>query len=142
MATDLKVEAKAERDASVTSLVSGIVSDFQDLLAQQVNLLRHEIRSDFEKTKDAATLQGIGVGVALLGGLLLSLTLVHLLHWWFPELPLWGAHGIVGLTALVVGGILFFAGKARFASFNPLPDESLDALKENVRWITNPTTPK
>jgi len=142
MATDLKVEVKPERDASVTALVTGIVSDLQDLMKQQVTLLQHEIRSDFQKTKDAATLEGIGIGVALLGGLMLSLTLAHFLHWAIPELPLWGAHGIVGLVALVVGGILFYAGKVRFASFNPLPDETVEALKENVRWITNPTTPK
>jgi len=138
MATDLKHEVKHEGEPSVTALVTGIVSDLQDLMKQQVSLLQAEIRNDFRKTKEAATMQGIGVGVALLGCLLLSLTLVHLLHWAIPDLPLWGCHGIVGLAALIIGGILFYVGQSRFASFNPLPDESVTALKENVRWITNP----
>jgi len=32
---------------------------------------------------------------------------------------------------------LFYAGKKRLDSFNPLPDQSVQALKENVQCLTN-----
>ena len=30
------------------------------------------------------------------------------------------------------------AGKKKFESFNPLPDKSTEALKENLEWKTKP----
>ena len=36
------------------------------------------------------------------------------------------------------GVALFFAGEKQFEKFNPLPDRSLEALKENVECLTNP----
>jgi len=134
MATDVKPAP----DTSVTELVSGILHDAQDLIKQQFDLLRVEVLEDLRKTRDAGILMGLGVGVALLGGLLLTLMLVYLLQWAFPEMPLWASFGIWGVIACVAGFGLFYAGKQKFASFSPLPDQSAQALKENVQWITNP----
>jgi len=38
----------------------------------------------------------------------------------------------------LVSGILVGIGVQRFRSFNPLPDQSVEAFKENVRWMTTP----
>jgi len=121
---------------SITGLVSGIVNDAQELIKQQMTLFRHDLQVDIRKTKEGALSLGIGLGVAALGGLLLALMLVHLLQSLAPELPLWGCYGIVGGVLIGVGGILCYAGKKIFDSFSPLPNESVQALKENVRWIT------
>jgi hypothetical protein len=39
------------------------------------------LRSDLRKTREATLAMAIGAGVALLGVLVLTLMLVHLLHW-------------------------------------------------------------
>lgn len=121
---------------SITGLVTGIVNDAQELLKQQMTLFRHELQVDIRKTKEGALSLGAGLGVASLGGILLSMMLVHLLHSLAPELPLWGCYGIIGGVLIGVGGVLCYAGKKIFDSFTPLPNESVEALKENVRWIT------
>jgi len=121
---------------SITGLVSGIVNDAQELIKQQMTLFRHELQVDIRKTKEGVLSLGIGLGVAALGGLMLVFMLVHLLQSLAPELPLWGCYGIVGGMLIAVGGILCYAGKKIFDSFSPLPNESVQALKENVRWIT------
>ena len=92
----MPVEMKSESDASVTSLVSGILNDAQDLFKQQVDLLKHELREDIRKTKDASLVLGLAVGLLLLGAVLLSFMLAYLLSWAMPELPLWACFGIVG----------------------------------------------
>ena len=135
MATDLH----NEQSASVTSLVSGIVHDAQELMKQQFELLKAEVRDDFRKMRDASEMLGAGAGLALMGGILLSLALVYLLEFLFhPHLPLWACFGIVALVFVVGGACLYFAGKRMLDKVNPLPEQTAEALKENVQWITKP----
>ena len=133
MASDLDTEARF----SVTSLVSGIVSDAQDLFRQQLAMFRAEIKDDLRQT--------IGILIAILsGGFMVAVSgaifcfmLVYLLHSLAPALPLWGCFGIVGACVALVGGITAYVAVSRFKTFNPLPDESVQALQENVQWIKN-----
>jgi hypothetical protein len=131
---------------SVAGLVSGIVTDVQDLIKQQLQLTRKEIEADFRKTREAASLLIVGVGIAFFGMFEFCLMLAHLIHYLTvpagyvrdtAAIPLWGCHGIVAAVFLVAGGCLAFAGKKKFDSFNPLPDESAQVLQENVEWIAN-----
>jgi len=132
----------------MASLVGGIVSDVQDLIKQQLELTRKEIEADLRKTRDAASLLFAGIGIALFGCFAFCLMLAHLIHQLTtPEnlralqdpaaIPLWGCYGIVTVVLLAAGGGLAFAGKKKFDSFNPLPDESAQVLKENIEWIAN-----
>src|SRR5262249_31061290 len=108
------------------------------------------IRQDFRKTQEASLLLGVGVGVCGLASVLLCTMLALLLHWLtIPSdsplrdpagIPLWGCFALVGAILAVVGGILAYAGVKKFQSFNPLPDQSVAALQENLQWTTHPTT--
>lgn len=141
MASDLRNDVRNQTrpgpEPSVTGLVTGIVNDVQNLLIQQMNLLKSEVQRDLTRTKDAAISLFIGLGIATLGAGFLFVMVVHLLQWetgW----PLWVCHGLIGGGLAVVGGILYYVGKKKFESFNPLPDESVEALKENLQCLTNP----
>ena len=126
-------------EPGLTSLVTGIIGDVQALLKQQLSLFREEIKNDVRKTKEAAFSLSAGIGILGVGGLFFCLMLVHLLHWAAPDvLPLWLCYGIIGGLFLIGGGALLYAGKRKLSSFNPLPDQSVGALKENVQWIMNP----
>lgn len=134
MANDLHTS----HEPSMTGLVTGIVHDAQQLLGQQLSLFREEVKEDLRKTKDAALALSIGIGIVAVGGLLWCLMLVHLLFWLAPVLPLWACYGIIGLVLVACGGGLLYVGKRRLQSFNPLPEQSVRALKENVQWLMNP----
>jgi len=134
MATDTKPAC----DASVTELVSGIISNSQDLMLQQFNLLKCDVLAELRKTREAGLLLSIGGGLCAIAGILFMLMLVYLLNWAFPTIPLWGCYAIVCGLALVVGLGLVLAAKKKFAEITPIPERSIQAFKENVRWITNP----
>lgn len=134
MATD----QKAAPDASLTELVTGIVHDAQELSRQQFALFKSEIQSDLVRTKEAVLSMALGGGIALLGVILLCFMLVHLLSWAVPAVPLWGWFGIVGGLLVLGGGALVYAGRRTFDTFNPLPDQSARAMKENLQWLTTP----
>jgi hypothetical protein len=122
---------------TVTGLVSGIVADAQELIKQQVALVRAELKSDFQRTVRAAVLLAVGAAVAMPAVALLCFTIVYVLH--EPVgLPLWASFLIVGGGLAILSAVLIGVGIQRFRSFNPLPDQSVAAFKENVRWMTNP----
>lgn len=127
---------ETETSPPLTTLVSGIINDAQQLMAQQLSLFQHEIKADLRKTRDAAIPMMIGVAVAMVGVVLLGVMLGHFLPWIWPNLPLWAGFAIASAIMLAIGGGLIFWAKTQFDSFTPLPAKSLEALKENVQWIT------
>lgn len=127
-------------EPSVTALVSGIINDAQELIKQQVTLLKHDIRHDIKQAKDGATSLALGGAIAAMGGILLCVMLVHLVSWLAPSWPLWVCYALVGgvLTAIGIG--VMYAGKKKFDTLNPLPEQSVEAMRENVKWQTTSTT--
>jgi len=139
----VEVQSPPEQ-GSFTSLVKGIVNDVGDLIKQEFRFVRTELRTDLRRTGEASKFLAIGIFVALLGLGVLVLMLVHLLHWLtspaFADpagLPLWACHAIVGGLLAGSGTVLILVGKKKFDSFNPLPDQTAQTLKENLEWITN-----
>jgi len=125
----------------------GIINDIGDLIRQEIKFARTEIKADLRKTREATAILALGAGVALLGVILLALMLVYLLQWLslpaedaarlYPGMPLWGCYGIVSAVFLVIGAAAVYAGYAKFKSFDPLPDQTAQTVKENVQWIAN-----
>jgi uncharacterized membrane protein YqjE len=136
--TDTRTDLQHGSEPSFSSLVQGIVSDVQALIKQHLELFKVEMQSDYTKTRSAALPLVLGLMVLLVGVLLLGIFLAQGLHAWVPDLSLWGAYGIVGAVVTGFGAVLAFLGYYQFTTFNPLPDETLDALKENLKWPTNP----
>jgi len=134
MATNLQTSS----DPSTTSLVTGILHDTQELFKQQMELFKTEVKSDLRKTIQATTLLVAGALVAFIGAILLCFTAVYALSAAFPALPLWGSFTIVTVVVLAAGVALLLGGRQKFKSFNPLPDESMAALQENLEWTTKP----
>jgi len=132
MANDLQTG----NETSLTELVTGIVNDVQDLTKQQLALFKQELVSDFRKSREVALEWLIGASVCLFGALLLFFALVYLLEA-YTDIPLWGCFGIVAAVTSGAGAALLYAGKKKLDSFNPLPDESAEALKENLQCLTS-----
>jgi VIT1/CCC1 family predicted Fe2+/Mn2+ transporter len=124
-------------EPSMSSLVSGIINDAQDLIKQQLDLVKHEIREDVRKAKEAAASLALGLGLAVVGGILFCTMFVYLLHE-EAGLRLWVSFAIVGGVLLAVGLVLTYLGKKEAETINPMEGESAKALEENVQWITKP----
>jgi len=134
----MATNVQSDHDVSLTSLVTGIVNDAQELMKQQFALFQAEVKEDMRKTGEAGTALGVGAAVTLVGSILLCFMLVHLLYWAFPNVQLWVWFAVVGGAVTLVGAGLIFAALAKFRSFNPLPDKTVKALEENLEWKTTP----
>lgn len=128
-----------ERDTSVASLLGGIVGDAQELVRKEIALARQEIREEITSAKDAGIQLAIAGAVLAVGGLLLVLMLAQaladLLNW-----PTWAGYGIVGVVLAIVGYIMLSSAQKRMKQINPVPEKTVETMKENVEWIKDRTT--
>jgi len=137
---------QTETQPSLTALVAGIINDVQQLIRQELALAKSEAKQEWDKTKSAAASFGAAAVVGVLGVIHVSLMLVFLLQWLtLPAgaaaagLPLWVCFGIIGGLFLVVGAILFYAGKNKAEQIHVVPPQTAETMKENVEWIKNQT---
>jgi hypothetical protein len=140
----MATEVQHQSEQSLTSLVGGIVSDFQDLIKQQMKLTRREIEADLRKYKEASSLLAMSMGILLITVFSICLMLGHLFHWLAAPagadpsaLPLWASFALVSGLFGTTGVCMMLAGKKKIESVgNPLHDTE-QALKENIEWKTN-----
>jgi Putative Actinobacterial Holin-X, holin superfamily III len=126
-------------EPTLAQLVSGLVSDTKLLLRQELALAKHEISEEVRKTKTALICLGAGSGVAAIGGLLFIAMLVHLLNA-LTDWPLWICYGVVGGVFAIVGVVLLYRGKQQISQVDMVPQQTVETMKENVRWIKEKAT--
>jgi len=129
----------ASEESTVTSLLSGIVTDAQELIKQQLLLFKHELKDDVVRAQEILPSLGVGVSVAVAAIILLGLTLANLLNWCVGDahLPLWACYGFVTVAFGAVGVALLYFAKKNLESL-PMSHQAAEATKENVEWLTKP----
>jgi len=119
---------------SVAELVSGLVSDAQQLVRREIDLAKQEVTNEIDKARQGAIALGIGAGVAAIGAILLALTLVHLLNE-VLNLSLWVSYLIVGGLFAAIGAFLLIQGINRMKQIDPVPHETIESVRKDVEWI-------
>jgi hypothetical protein len=117
----MSTDVKAPPEHTAAALLSGIVGDLQNLVQQQVLLVREEVSVELRERTAAGAVIGLGAGTVLAGGMTLCLALSHLVHWVVSpvgmdpgRLPLWACFGLVAVLFLAFGGIVVRVGLAQF----------------------------
>lgn len=123
----------APADPSIASLLSGVVNDVQRLLKQHMELFRHEIREDINKTKRGVVAFAVAGVLALIGAAFLLTFLIGLLAWAVPAIPWWGWAGILGAVAAMSALGLVMAGKKSITSIGV--DQTAAEIKEDIQWL-------
>ncbi len=124
-------------EPSVTTLLSGIVTDAQELINQQLQLFKHELKDDMKRAQEGLPVLGMGVSIAVAAVFLLGITVALLLSWAIPALPWWGSFAIVTVVFGVAGCVLLYFAKKNLESL-PMSREAMKATEENVEWLTKP----
>lgn len=115
-----------------------IARDAERLAGLHADLLRSELRQSAAAATPALISLGAGAGLAVAGGLLGSLAIVHALHR-ASRLPLWGCYGLVGGLLGAAGAGLVGSGARRVSEVSFIPHETLATLKEDFEWVQGKT---
>jgi len=129
-------DLKTDSSLGLTPLVTGIVEDAQTLISQQLTLFQSEIKEDLGRVKTSAIPLLGGVAVGLLAGFFLCTMVVRLLIYNWPDLPEYGANGIVGAVLALLSGALLLFGVTQLEKVGERSQKAVTALKENVQWTT------
>ncbi|MEV8533230.1 phage holin family protein [Streptomyces sp. NPDC051211] len=127
----------AASDPSIGDLIGEISQDLSQLLRDEIELAKAEIKQESaEAGKAVGMLGGAGYAghlVLLLGSLTVVFALANVMD------IVWAALIVTALWA-VVGGVLYVTGRKRLRGVNLKPEQTVETLKEDARWARHPTS--
>ena len=124
----------AER--SVSDVVQDILRNVQEILRSEVRLAKAEIRQEAMQAASSALWVTCGVVGALSAWMFLLWTAAYALA---TILPMWAATLVIAVAMAAGGGVLIAAGLRRFTHVTPMPERTIESLKENLEWMKQPT---
>jgi Putative Actinobacterial Holin-X, holin superfamily III len=118
-------------DRSLGELVSEMTRELSQLMRQEIELAKTETKEELAKMTDAGKAFGAGAFLGYLAVLLLAFAAAWGLA---AVMPTGFAFLIVGAVLGAVAALAFLAGRNRLQNFHPVPQETVETLKEDVEW--------
>jgi uncharacterized membrane protein YqjE len=120
-------------EPSLGELVKETAQDLSDLMRAEMKLLVAETKEEAKTAgKGAGMLAGAGVAAHMVA-LFASLALMWGLWQWIGHLA-WGTVIVAALWA-VVAAVLAAVGRGNLKRVNPKPEQTVESVKEDVRWV-------
>jgi hypothetical protein len=120
----------------IGGLVSGLLTDLQGIVRDEIALARVEITEQAGRAKIAAATLGVAAVALAFGGIFLlvaaAVGIADLLDW-----PVWTGFLIMALLLGVAGMVMLSSGRSRLRNVRPMPEQTVQTLKENSQWIAN-----
>lgn len=121
--------------ASIGDLIGDISDDLSRLFRQEVELAKAEVREEATKAGAAAAMLGGAGFAAYLAVVLLSFAVVFALA---NVMDAGWAALIVAVVWAVAGAVLYGAGRRKLRTVSPVPQRTVQTLKEDAQWLKNP----
>jgi hypothetical protein len=129
---------ETQRDErSLGELFADLSRQTSELVRQEVNLAKAEMTQKAREVGKDAGFIGAGGALAYAGLLVILAAIVLLLGIW---IPMWLSALIVGVVVVAVGGFLILRGRDGLTKTNLAPQQTVDTLKEDVRWAKEQTS--
>jgi len=118
-------------ERSLGELFADFTNDLSRLFRQEVALARTEVKEEATRAGKASALLVVGGLIAYLALMFASFALAWLLdEWMHPAL----AFLIVTILHAIVAVVLVSAGRKRLREVSPVPQQTVETLKEDVEW--------
>ncbi len=112
------------------ALFSELSAELQQLLRKEVELAKVELKDQTARATKAGAMFGAMAVVGFLGAMLVSFALALGLA---VAIPAGLAFLAAGVLYLAVAGLLFVQGRKKLADFSPVPEQTVQTLKEDVQ---------
>ncbi len=122
--------AMRTEDRSLSELVSEVTGEIATLFRKEVELARVETSEQVSRAAKAGGMLGAAAVIGFLDLILFSFAAAWALSEIVPEGV---AFLIVAVVFAVVAGVLAMAGKKRIANINPVPNQTVQTVKEDVQ---------
>lgn len=130
--------AEELHDRPIGELLKQLANETTTLVRQELDLAKAEMREKAGKAGPGVGMWGAAGVTALLALGSLTAFLILALD---GAMPNWLAALIVGLVYAAVAGVLWMRGKQRVEEAgSPVPEKTIETVKEDVQWAKHPTT--
>jgi len=121
----------AQDERGLGELVKEMTSEFGELFRKEIELAKVETKEEAAK---AAKTGGMFAGAGLAGWLAV-IFLSFALAWALDAvMPRWLAFLLVGMVYAAAAAVLFLQGRKKAKTINPVPEQTVETLKEDVQW--------
>jgi len=125
---------QGNRERPMAEVFRDIIGNVQEMVRSEVRLARVEIKEETSKTARAGAMLAAGAVMAMIAGVFLLVCIAQLLDMVMPD---WAAALVVALLMGIPAAILISKGRDRLKV--PMPEKTIDNVKENVEWMKNQT---
>jgi hypothetical protein len=108
-----------------------MTSEVSQLFRAEIELAKTEAKEEAQKAARAGVMFGAGGFAGYLAIIMLSFAAAWALAAVIPDGL---AFLVVGVVYAAVAAVLFLLGRSRMQEFNPVPQETVETLKEDMEW--------
>lgn len=114
------------------AVLQDILRNIQEIVRSEVRLARAEIRAEAIEAGSAALWIVAGAVAALSAFVFLAWTAVFALA---QVMSMWAATLVVAGALAGLGCVLLIVGRRRFVRLSPIPERTVETVKENLEWM-------
>jgi hypothetical protein len=116
---------------SVSEVLQDIFGNLQQIIRDEFRLARAEVEGEARRAARPASILAAGTVLGLYGLGFLLLAAVYGLS---MVIAPWLAALLVGAVLAVVAAVLISSGRNRLRQIDPVPEKTVQSMKENVQW--------
>jgi len=124
-------------EVPVGQLMSQVAEDLSSLVRAELALAKVETKEELTKAGKAGGALGGAALAGWLTALFLSLALMYALG---AVMPLGWAALIVAALWGIAAAVLYATGRKRMQQVKPVPERTVETVKEDVQWLQNRNT--
>jgi uncharacterized membrane protein YqjE len=123
-------------ERSVSDVLQDILRNLQDMVRAEIRLAKVEVREEGRRAVSSGIWIGAGAVAAASAWIFVLWTLAYALA---TRMPTWAATLVVALAMAAAAAVLIKGGMDRIKRIQPIPERTVESVKENLEWMKQPT---
>jgi uncharacterized membrane protein YqjE len=123
-------------ERSVSDVLQDILRNLQEMVRSEVRLAKVEIRDEVRRAVSSSIWIAAGVVGALSAWIFLLWTVTYSLA---TRMSMWAATLVVAVVMACIASVLVIGGIRRVRRIQPIPERTVESVKENLEWMKQPT---
>jgi hypothetical protein len=120
----------------VSDVFQDILRNLQEMVRSEIRLAKVEVRDEFRRAVSSSVWIVAGAVGAVSAWMFLLWTLTYALA---LRMPMWIATLLVAFVLAAAAALLLMGGIRRAKRIQPIPERTVESVKETLEWMKQPT---
>ena len=123
-------------ERSIAVVLQDILRNVQDMVRAELRLAKVEVREEIRR----AVFSGAWIAAGSVGAVSAwTFVLWTVAYGLATRMPMWAATLVVAVVMGVAAAALIMGGIQRIKRIQPIPERTVESVKENLAWMKQPT---